>query len=56
MDLYRRGANGAAVDTHIAIGAPARVDSIDGYFARAAGVDATFVVPKNAVNAVLDAW
>ncbi len=45
--------SGAGV--HLSIGAPAKVDGIDGYFARAAGVDATFLVPKPAVDAIVAA-
>ncbi|HEX8792001.1 MAG TPA: DUF4340 domain-containing protein [Polyangiaceae bacterium] len=40
---------------HVSIGAPATVDGIDGYYARAAGVDATFIVPKHAVDAITSA-
>jgi len=40
---------------HLWIGAPAKVDGIDGYYARAAGVDATFIVPKHAVDAIVAA-
>jgi hypothetical protein len=40
---------------HVSIGAPASVDGIDGYYARAAGVDATFIVPKHAVDAIVAA-
>jgi hypothetical protein len=40
---------------HVSIGAPASVDGIDGYYARAAGVDATFIVPKHAVSAIVAA-
>jgi Domain of unknown function (DUF4340) len=45
--------SGAGV--HLSIGAPAEVDGIDGYYARAAGVDATFIVPKHAVDAIVAA-
>jgi hypothetical protein len=45
--------SGAGV--HLSIGAPAKVDGIDGYYARAAGVDATFIVPKHAVDAIVAA-
>lgn len=37
---------------HLSIGAPATIDGIDGYYARAAGVDATFIAPKHAVDAI----
>jgi hypothetical protein len=51
----------AAVDarpseTRITVGAPARVDPLDVYLARASGLDATFAVPRRAVNGILDAW
>jgi hypothetical protein len=50
------GDDGAAGALHIEIGAPTRDGTTEGYFARAAGVDATFLVSRAAVNAVLDAW
>lgn len=37
---------------HIVIGAPASVDGIDGYYARASGIDASFIVPRHVVDAV----
>jgi hypothetical protein len=40
---------------HIAVGAETEVDGAAAYFARAAGVDATFAVPKARVTAILDA-
>jgi hypothetical protein len=43
-------------ETRIVVGAPARVDGTEVYFARASGIDATFVIPRGAVNAILDAW
>jgi hypothetical protein len=46
----------SAAPVRITIGAPARDGATDGYFARAAGVDATFLVRSAAVHAVLDAW
>jgi hypothetical protein len=49
--------DGAAPATaRLAIGAPTRDGTTDGYFARAAGVDATFLVSRAAVHAILDAW
>ena len=46
---------GALVDTRITVGAPTEVDGAPGYFARAAGLDATFVVPRARIAAILDA-
>jgi hypothetical protein len=40
----------------ITIGAPTRVGPFDAYFARLAGVDATFAVPRRSVERILDAW
>jgi hypothetical protein len=42
--------------THLTIGAAASVDGIDAYFARARGIDATFLVPKAPVTALLAGW
>jgi hypothetical protein len=51
------GRDGGAPSTaRIAIGAPASDAAVDGYFARAAGLDATFLVSRAVVLAVLDAW
>jgi hypothetical protein len=50
---------GARVDAspvRITIGAPTTVDTMDVYFARVSGVDATFAVPKQVVKAIVDAW
>jgi hypothetical protein len=47
---------GAPTETRIAIGAATRVNGADAYFARVAGVDATFAVPHRAVAALLAAW
>lgn len=46
---------GAPVETHIAIGAETEVDGAPSFFARAAGMSATFAVPKARVAAILDA-
>ena len=54
--LSAAGEGGSPATTRIAIGAPARDGAADGYFARAVGVDATFLVPRAAVHAILDAW
>ena len=43
---------GAATDTRVSIGAATRVDEADGYFARVAGLDATFFVPKQIVDSI----
>jgi hypothetical protein len=43
-------------ELHITVGAPSRVEGAEVYFARASGVDATFAIPRRAVNAILDAW
>jgi len=48
-----RADGGAAVDTRVSVGATTRVDEADGYFARAAGLDATFFVPKQVVDSIL---
>jgi hypothetical protein len=47
---------GVARTTHIAIGAPTHVEMLDAYFARVSGIDATYAVPRRAVDAILDAW
>jgi hypothetical protein len=51
IEATSRGTGGAPVETRIAVGAETK----DGYFARVAGVDATFDVPRAAVQAILDA-
>jgi hypothetical protein len=43
------------VETRLAFGARTRLDGVDGYFARVAGLDATFVVLRPGVDAVLAA-
>lgn len=48
-------AGAGAAETRIRVGAPAVVDAQDGYFARCAGVDATFVLRKASVDALLQA-
>ena len=58
IDAIRRGDGGPPLETRItvgAIGAPERAGKGEAYFARVAGVDATFVVPKACVDAILDA-
>jgi hypothetical protein len=51
-----RSDGGAPLETRISIGAPVHESAVDGYFARVAGVDATFLVPRHLVSAILDAW
>jgi hypothetical protein len=50
-----RGDGGAPVETRITVGAETQVDGAAAYFARTAGLDATFAVPKATVAAILDA-
>jgi Domain of unknown function (DUF4340) len=50
------GADSSRRETRIAIGAATREGEKDFFFARASNVDATFVVPRRAVTAILDAW
>lgn len=45
----------AETSTRITIGARSRVDAVEVYLARVAGIDATFAVPALAVRAILDA-
>jgi uncharacterized protein DUF4340 len=49
-------ADGGRGETRIAIGAITPIDGADAYFVRASGIDATFVVRRGAVSAILDAW
>ncbi len=42
-------------ETRLTFGAPTQVDGVDGYFARAAGLDATFFVLKPAVETMIEA-
>ena len=46
--------SGATVDRRIAIGAATHTEPSDAYFARVSGVNATFLVPRQAVRAILD--
>lgn len=55
IEATARGDAGVPVVTRISIGAPTRSGTSDAYFARIAGVDATFAVPRAAVTAILDA-
>ena len=45
-----------AAEIRLTFGAPVHESALDGYFARASGVDATFLVPRGLVDAILDAW
>jgi hypothetical protein len=59
IDATARADGGAHVDSsavRITIGAPTTVDTMDVYFARVSGVDATFAVPRQVVKAIVDAW
>ena len=55
IEATSHGDAGVPVVTRISIGAPTRNGATDAYFARVAGVDATFAVPRGAVTAILDA-
>jgi hypothetical protein len=46
---------GGRVDTHLVFGAAATLDGVDGYFARASGLDVTFFVLRPGVEALLAA-
>ncbi|HEY8041268.1 MAG TPA: DUF4340 domain-containing protein [Polyangiaceae bacterium] len=46
---------GTPVETRLLIGAPTTSGDVDFYFARVAGLDATFSVPRAAVTSILDA-
>ena len=48
--------DGRSREIRISIGGKGTIDEEDIYFARAAGVDATFAVPSREVNAILEAW
>lgn len=48
-----RSDGGGLAETHLIIGAATRVDEADGYFARVAGVDATFFVPRHVVDSIV---
>jgi hypothetical protein len=51
----REAQDGGVREIHVVVGAEAQVEGADSYFARATGTDATFVVPRQAVRAILDA-
>jgi hypothetical protein len=57
LEIRARGAeaDGGAREIRIFVGGPGHIDADEVYFARVAGVDATFAVPGRAVNAILDA-
>lgn len=46
----------APAETRVVVGAETKVDGADAYFARVAGVDATFAVPSPTVDAILAAF
>jgi hypothetical protein len=56
LEIDARALAGGAAETRIEIGAPTHDGAHEAYFARVAGVDATFAVPRSAVDAILDAW
>ena len=56
IEATTRGAAGDPLVARISIGAPTRDGTSEAYFARVAGVDATFAVPRAAVSAILEAW
>jgi hypothetical protein len=56
IDAMGRGENGPATDRHITIGAPTAAGPFETYFARVSGVNATFAVPRQSVDAILAAW
>lgn len=57
LEIIARGTGGdaGAGETRIVVGAAARIDGADGYFARVSGIDATFAVPRRVVAAIVDA-
>lgn len=55
IDATSAAEAGPAVETRLTFGARTQLDGVDGYFARAAGLDATFVVLRSGVDAVLSA-
>jgi hypothetical protein len=55
IEATARAEAGAPTETRLTFGARTQVDGVDGYFARAAGLDATFVVLGPGVEAVLAA-
>jgi hypothetical protein len=56
IDLVPELGGRAAAETRLTFGAPVHESAVDGYFARASGVDATFLVPRHLVDAILGAW
>ena len=55
IDATSTAEAGAAVETRLTFGARTQLDGVDGYFARAAGLDATFFVLRPGVDAVVAA-
>ncbi len=56
IEALSRGDAGRLHEARIAIGAPGRDGLNEIYFARAEGIDATFAVPRQTVDALLRAW
>jgi len=56
IDLVPELGGRAAAETRLTFGAPVHESAVDGYFARASGVDATFLVPRHLVDTILGAW
>jgi hypothetical protein len=56
IDAFVRGENGPATDRRITIGAPTGAGPFETYFARVSGVNATFAVPRQRVDAILAGW
>jgi hypothetical protein len=53
IDAKTRSDAGPATETRLTFGALTQVDGVDGYFARASGLDATFFVLRPGVDAIL---
>jgi hypothetical protein len=56
IDTFDRGENGPSTDRRITIGAPTGTGPFETYFARVSGVNATFAVPRQRVDAILAGW
>ena len=56
IDAFGRGENGPSTDRRITIGAPTGTGPFETYFARVSGVNATFAVPRQRVDAILAGW
>ncbi len=55
IDATSTAEAGATVETRLTFGARTQLDGVDGYFARAAGLDATFFVLRPGVDAIVAA-